>query len=152
MSCVAIMTTNPVTLGVDESVGAAAAKLIAHQATILPVVDTEGRYAGMFGLYDLLSMLVPRVALAGNLLPNLRFIGDDPAELRRRYLELKTQRVGDMANRSASTLRPDTPQVEAIRLFCQNQNALAVIDPDTHRILGVISCWDAIKSITDKAV
>src|ERR1700733_10437523 len=98
MSCVAIMTTNPVTLGVDESVGAAAAKLIAHQATILPVVDTEGRYAGMFGLYDLLSMLVPRVALAGNLLPNLRFIGDDPAELRRRYLELKTQRVGDMAN------------------------------------------------------
>ena len=46
MSCAAIMTTNPVTLGVDEDVGAAAAKLIAHNAISLPVVDAEGHYAG----------------------------------------------------------------------------------------------------------
>jgi CBS domain-containing protein len=148
MSCAAIMTTNPVTLGVDESVGAAAGKLIAHQAISLPVVDADGRYAGMFGLYDLLSMLVPRVALAGNLLPNLRFVSDDPAELRKRYLELKSRRVGELANRSASTLRPDSPQIEAIRLFCQSHSSLAVIDPDTRKVLGVISCWDAAKAIS----
>jgi CBS domain-containing protein len=148
MSCAAIMTTNPVTLGVDEDVGAAAAKLIAHNAISLPVVDAEGHYAGMFGINDLLSMLVPRVALAGNILPNLRFIGDDPAELRERYREVKTRRVGDAADRSSSTLRPDTPEIDAFRLFCQSHSSLPVIDPDTQKVVGVISCWDAINAIS----
>lgn len=151
MNCAAIMTRNPVTLGVDENVGAAAAKLIVQQVISLPVVDAEGRYAGMFGIYDLLSVLVPRVALAGYPLSNLRFLGDDPAELRKRYLELKTRCLADAADRGASTLGPDTPLIEAIRLFCQSHNPLAVIDPDTHKVVGVISCWDAIKAISGTA-
>ena len=148
MSCAAIMTKDPVTLNVDESVGSAAAKLIDHQFISLPVVDADGRYAGMFGIYDLLSMLVPRVALAGNLLPNLRFISDDPAELRNRYLDLKTRRVGEAADRGASTLKPDTPEIKAIRLFCQSHSSLAVVEPEAHKVVGVISCWDAIKAIS----
>jgi CBS domain-containing protein len=148
MSCAAIMTRNPVTLDIDENVGAAAAKLIANNAISLPVVDAQGRYAGMFGINDLLCMLVPRVALAGNILPNLRFIGDDPAELRERYREVKARRVGDAADRSASTLRPDTPEIDAFRLFCQNHRSLAVVDPDTRKVVGVVACWDAVKAIS----
>jgi CBS domain-containing protein len=151
MSCAAIMTKNPLTLRVDESVGAAAGKLVEHRFISLPVVDSEGRYAGMFGIYDLLSMLVPRVALAGNLTANLRFIADDPAELRLRYAELKSGRVGDAADRGAATLKPDTPQIEAIRLFCQSHGSLAVVEPDTRKVVGVISCWDAIQAISGPA-
>ena len=111
------------------------------------MVDSEGCYAGMFGVNDLLSMLVPRVALAGNVVANLRFIGDDPAELRKRYAELKSRRVGDSLDRGASTLTPETPQNEAIQLLCQSHNALAVIDPATRKVVGVITGWDAIGAI-----
>jgi CBS-domain-containing membrane protein len=147
MSCSAIMTRNPVTLHADESVAAAATKLIEQKFISLPVVDSEGCYAGMFGVNDLLSMLVPRVALAGNVVANLRFIGDDPAELRKRYAELKSRRVGDSLDRGASTLTPETPQNEAIQLLCQSHNALAVIDPATRKVVGVITGWDAIGAI-----
>jgi len=145
------MTKSPLMLHVDECVSEAAGKLVEHQCVSLPVIDSEGRYAGMFGVNDLLSVLVPRVALAGNLLPNLRFISDDPTVLRQRYRDLKAGRVGDAADRGAATLEPDTPEIEAIRLFCQSHNSLAVVEPDTRRVVGVISCWDAIKAVVGTA-
>jgi CBS domain-containing protein len=151
MSCAAIMTKNPPTLRADDSVADAVARLTEHRCTSLPVIDADGRYAGMFGIHDLLGMLVPRVAIAGNLLPNLRFIGDDPSALGQRYAELKMRRVGDVADRGAPTLTPDTPGIDAIRLFCQSHNPLAVIEPETRKVVGIISCWDAIGSLSGTA-
>lgn len=148
MSCAAIMTKEPLVVSADDTVAAAAAKLIGQHCASVPVVTADGRYAGMFGIYDLLGLLVPRVALAGNLLPNLRFISDDPAQLRQRYNDLKARRVGDVADRNAAALQPDTPEIEAIRLFCQNHASLAVVDPTTSSVLGVVSCWDAIRAIS----
>jgi len=151
MSCAAIMTGDPLTIGEDESVADAAAKLVAHHHSSLPVVDANGRYTGMFGIYDLLSLLVPRVALAGNLMANLRFIIDDPGELRQKFLEVKSRRVGDAANRNAATLHPDSPEIEAIRLFCRSHDSLPVIEKDSGKIVGIVSCWDAIRALAAPA-
>lgn len=147
MSCAAIMSKDPACVRADETIEQAAKKLIAHQFISLAVVDSDNRYFGMFGIYDLFSLLVPRVALAGNLLPNLRFISDDPDELRSRYREVKTRPVSDGADRNAVTLKPDTPEIEAIRLFCQSHSSLAVVDPNSRQVLGIVSCWDAIRAI-----
>jgi CBS domain-containing protein len=147
MSCAAIMTKAPLTIREDQSVGEAAEKLIAHHYSNLPVVDGQGRYTGTFGIYDLLSLLVPRIALAGNLMSNLRFINDDPEELRRKFREVKTRRVGDVADRNAPTLDPDDPEVEAIRLFCRNHSSLPVVEKDFGRVVGIISYWDTIRAI-----
>jgi CBS-domain-containing membrane protein len=147
MSCAAIMTRVPVTIRQDESVADATAKLVSHHVINLPVVDSDDRYVGMFGLYDLLSLVIPRVALAGDLMSNLRFISDDPEELRRKYQDVRDRRVSEVANRNSPTLDPDSPQVEAIRLFCRNHISLPVIDDVSGRVLGIVSCWDAIRAI-----
>jgi len=147
MSCAAIMTKVPVTIREHESVADAAAKLVSNHFTNLPVVDLEGHYVGMFGLYDLLSLLVPRVALAGDLMSNLRFIADDPEELRRKYREVKNRPVTEVANRKAPALDPDSPEVEAIRLFCRNHISLPVVDRESGKVLGIVSCWDAMRAI-----
>ena len=147
MSCAAIMDSSPLTIHADESVADAVAKLLAQHNTNLPIVDAEGRYAGVFGIYDLLSLLVPRVALAGNLMSNLRFVIDDPGDLRRKFQEVKGRRVAEVANRNAPTLAPDLPEVEAFRLFCRSQNSLPVIEKETGRVLGVVSCWDAVRAL-----
>jgi CBS domain-containing protein len=151
MSCAAIMTKAPPTIRDDASVAEAAGALVAQHQTILPVVDGEGRYAGMFGICDLLSLLVPRVALAGNLMANLRFIADDPGELRRKFQEVKNLRVADVADRNAAELHPDSPEIEAIRLFCRNQSTLPVVEKESRKVVGMISCGDAIRAITGSA-
>lgn len=147
MSSATIMSKPPTTIGDHESVAEAVAKLVSNHFTNLPVVDAQERYVGMFGLYDLLSLLVPRVALAGDLMSNLRFIADDPEELRSRYRGIKEKRVGDVANRNAPTLDPDTSEAEAVRLFCRNHISLPVVDRESVRVVGIVSCWDAMRAI-----
>jgi hypothetical protein len=56
MSCEAIMTKNPLTIGADETVAGAAEKIVAHHCTNLPVVDANGRYAGISGSGGILSV------------------------------------------------------------------------------------------------
>jgi CBS domain-containing protein len=141
------MTKAPLTISEDATVAEAAAKLIAHHYTNLPVVDAEGRYAGMFGICDLLGLLVPRVALAGNFMANLRFISDDPEELRRKFQDIRHRRVGEVADRNAPTLDADAPEIEAIRLFCRNHSSLPVVVTESRMVVGIVSCWDAIRAL-----
>ncbi len=147
MSCAAIMSKEPLTIAEDETVADATAKLIAHRHTSLPVVDAAGRLVGMFGIHDLLGLLVPRVALAGDLLSNLRFITDDPGELQRRYEDVKARRVSELADRNGARLAPDAPEIEAIRLCCRGQTPVPVVERETDRVIGIISCWDAVRAL-----
>jgi CBS domain-containing protein len=148
MSCAAIMTANPPVVLDSDSVADAAAKLVTHRASVLPVVDADGKYVGMFGIRDLLSLLVPRSALAGDLVPNLRFLGDDPEALRRKFQAAKTRTAGDTADRRAATLHPDMPEIEALRAFSREQATLAVVARDTGKLVGVVCGWDAIRALT----
>ncbi len=151
MNCAAIMTANPATILDSDSVAAAAGKLVAERATTLPVVDGEGKYVGMFGIRDLLGLLVPRGALAGDLVPNLRFLGDDADALRRKFQAAGALTAGAMADRRMATLDPDLPEIEALRIFAREQSTLAVVARDTGKLVGVVCCRDAIHALAGVA-
>lgn len=148
MRCDAIMNPAPPTLRDIDSVGTATDRLIRHRQLSLPVVDAEGRYVGMFGADELLGLMVPRVAIAGDLAPNVRFVGDDPKHLVERFRPLREQPVGAIADKAAVVLAPDTPQIEAFRIFCHSRTTLAVVDPESRKLLGVVSCWDVMGAMT----
>ena len=148
MTCGAIMTANPLTAREDETVGEAAARLIEHRYIHLPVVDGAGTFRGMFGITDIFSQVIPKVALAGGLLPNLRFMADDAEELRRQFRDTSGRKVGEVADRNARIVHPDTPQVEALRLFCEQHATLAVVERGTRKLLGIVSYWDAVCALT----
>ena len=147
MSCADIMTRNPHCVREDDTIGDAAREIIARNYINLPVVDAEGRLVGLFGIYDLLALLVPRVAVIGNLLPNLRFLSDDESELHQKYASLKGSPVRRAVNREAARVYTDTPLVEAIRLFCRNHMTIPVIERGSDRLVGMISYWDAARHI-----
>ena len=44
-------------------------------------------------------------------------------------------------------LRPETPVIEAILQFYRNRSTLAVVDPQSRKLLGVLSYWDALAAI-----
>ena len=150
MSCADIMTRNPVSVRESESIGAAAKMIVENHYINLPVVDAHDRLVGMFGIYDLLALLVPRVAVIGNLLPNLRFVGDDPAELHEKFAAIKNSPVRRAVNRETIRVHPDTPLAEAIRLFCRNHTTLPVVERDTGKLAGIISYWDVVRFIEGK--
>jgi len=151
MRCAAIMTVDPLTLRDTMSVAEAVRILVAHRHLSVPVVDRDGHYVGMFGTDDLLNLVVPRVALAGNLASNLRFIDNDPKILGARFQALKDRPVREVADPNSVVLAPDTPQVEAFRIFCRNHASLPVVEPGSRKLLGVVSYWDVLGAVTAAA-
>lgn len=143
------MTRDPISVREDDTIGQAAREIIEHCYINLPVVDGDGRLVGLFGVYDLLALLVPRVAVIGNLLPNLRFLSDDASELRRKFESVRQSPVRRAVNREAARVYPDTPLIEAIRLFCRNHMTIPVVERGTDRLVGMISYWDAARCIVE---
>jgi CBS domain-containing protein len=147
MTCAGIMTTNPKSLRQSETIGRAAEEIAAHDSVSLPVVDSAGRLVGLFGIHDLLALLVPRVAVIGNLLPNMRFLGDDIGELHDKFAGLRDSPVERAVNREVARVYPDTPLVEAIRLICHNHSTIPVVERDSGILVGTISYKDAARLI-----
>jgi CBS domain-containing protein len=146
-----MMTANPRTALESETVGEAARLLVEERHNNLPVVDANGTLIGMFGIYDLMGLLIPKVALAGGLMPNLRFMSDNPEELRAKFREVSARPIGDVAERDMPVLYPDTPEIEALRLFCRERTTLPVVERETKKLVGIVSYWDAVRAVTGMA-
>jgi CBS domain-containing protein len=108
---------------------------------------SEGRLVGLFGIYDLLALLVPRVAVIGNLLPNLRSWAMTIPSCSGNLRPLKGSPVRRAVNREAARVYTDTPLIEAIRLFCRNHMTIPVVERGSERLVGMISYWDAARHI-----
>lgn len=135
----------------DDTIGRAATEIVEHRCISLPVIDAQGRFVGLFGIFDLLALLVPRVAVIGNLLPNLQFLSDDDEQMRQKFATLRDSPVKRAINREAARVYPDTPLIEAIRLLCRNHLTIPVVEHDSERLIGVISYWDAARHIVEPA-
>lgn len=150
MTVSSIMTAKPVTLRADDSVAKAAEILLKNRYLILPVVDGEGRYSGVFDVWDLLALLLPRAATMDDLVPNLGFLGDDLPALQKKLKDIGGQPVGPLARPDLPLLRPDMSPVEALLLFYRHRSTLPVVDEDSGKLVGVMSYWDALAAISGR--
>lgn len=147
MKCSAIMTPHPKTVLESQTIGEAAKLIAEHGYIDLPVVDDGGRFSGLFGLHDLLGLLVPREAVIGGLLPNLRFMSDELCDLQGNFAALKASPVRRAINREAPSVHPDTPVVDALRLIGRNHMTIPVVARETNMLVGLVSYWDAARAI-----
>jgi len=147
MSCRAFMTVDPLTLRGGDSVGMAAERLMANRYIILPVVEADGRYIGLFGVFELLGLLLPKVATLNTLVPDLGFMADDLPGLQARLGGLRDKAIGPLARRDLPVLRPDTPIIQALLLLYRNRIALPVVEEASGRLVGVLSYWDALAAV-----
>ncbi len=141
------MTKNPLVLRGSDTVGSAARQLVRHRYVNLPVVDAEQRYLGMFGVFELLGLLLPKGATLDHLVPDLGFMADDVSSLQTRLGELRDQPVGPYARTDLPVLHPDTAIVEAVLHFYRGRSSLAVVDEGSGRLLGLLSYWDALTAL-----
>ena len=121
MTCATIMNPAPHTVGENETIGSAAALMVEYRVSRLPVIDGNGRLLGVFGIDNLLALLMPQVAMASDLVSNLRFMADDPEAISRRFAQIKNSPVRRAIDRDPPIVHPDTPVMEAIRLFSEGR-------------------------------
>lgn len=136
----AVMSTNPISIGPDADLHAAARLLGENKVSGLPVVDDERRVVGLISEADVLSMTgIHRTHTFRDV---VRHVLGEPVPRRR-----QGTRVGDFMTSPAITITPDADIRDAARMLDEKRvKRLPVVDDD-HRLVGVISRADIVKAM-----
>jgi len=134
----AVMSTNPISIGPDADLHAAARLLGENKVSGLPVVDDKRRVVGLISEADVLSMTgIQRTHTFRDV---IRHVLGEPVPGRR-----QGTRVGDFMTSPAITITPDADIRDAARILDEKRiKRLPVIDDD-HRLVGIISRADIVK-------
>ncbi len=147
MNATSIMDPNPTVLKSTDLIKTAIGYIMEHRYRNLPVIDDEGRYLGSFGVHCLLKNVLPKAVTMEKGLKNVSFVQETLTDLRNRLAGMEDKPITMCMNTEAETVSPNTPLVESLLILYHARNSIPVVDPDTDKLLGVISYWDAGEKI-----
>ncbi len=141
------MNPDPTVLNSTDIVRTAMQYIMDHRFRNVPVVDAAGRYLGMFGVHCLFRLVLPKALTMEDGLDDASFIKESLSELHERLREVEQQPVTLCVSKDVPTVAPDTSLVEALLIMYRSHSSIPVVEPDTGRLLGVISYWDVSAKI-----
>ncbi len=80
-------------------------------------------------------------------LENIHFVRETLSDLRRRLKEVENEPIAICMHDEESRVSPDTPLLEALRMLYLTRASLPVVDPESGRLLGMISYFDVGEKI-----
>lgn len=141
------MDPNPTWVKPDDLIGTAVKYIMDNRYRNLPVIDDEGRYLGIFGVNCLLRLMLPKAAVMEKGLEKVSFIHETLADIHGRLQEVEKEPVSVCMNTDVATVPPDKPLIETLLILYRTRTSIPVVDPETGKLLGVISYWDASERI-----
>lgn len=143
MSARSIMDPHPLVLHPGDHIRTAARYVMDNRYRRLPVVDDEGRFIGVFGVNCLLRLILPHAVIMERGLESVNFARENLADLYHRYCENSDKEIAlCMDKEDVETVGPDTSLLEAVLILYRTKASLPVVDPETGKLVGVISYWD----------
>jgi CBS domain-containing protein len=148
MTVSTIMNPKPVTVPVTETFGGALNLMLERKVRVLPVVDENGVYRGIFDLHDVWKTLLPKATMLGmSSLTDLSFVSDAQDILREKLAEAGARPVGEFLDMPVAPIHPDTPVKEAMLLFYQHDGDIPVVEKKTKRLVGIVSPWEILNAL-----
>lgn len=141
------MDTAPAVLHSTDTIREAAHCIMEYRYRSVPVLDQNGCYLGVFGVNCLLRQVLPKAAIMEDGLEDVSFIREGLSELHERLREVEAQPVTQCLNRGVEPVPPDMPLVETLLRLYRTRSSIPVVDPDSGKLLGMISYWDAGRHI-----
>ena len=143
----ALMNPNPKVLHPDDRIISAIELVMKHRYRRLPVVDDQHRFQGIFGVNCLLRLVLPRAVVMEDGLENIHFVRETLSDLRRRLKEVENESIAIGMHDEENRIPPDMPLLEALRMLYLTRASLPVVEPESGRLLGVISYFDVGEKI-----
>ncbi len=139
-----LMTAHPLTVGADDPITRAARLMLENRYGGLPVVDGQGRLAGVLEVDDLLPHpeLIPHSDVEALKLFEDWIDPGDYAEIFRRY---EGTPVRSVMRPEPPTLNPDDRLWHALKTLVENQfRRVPVVDADG-RVVGILTRSDFLR-------
>lgn len=147
-----IMTPDPLTISPDMKASDALKEMYHAQYRSMPVVDAEGRFVGLFSIYRLIELLLPRAAMAREgSLDDLSFVHESMDHLLERLQELADLPVSELLEKKKrlSVCKPNTSLTEMLLLLHEGHTSLpvVVVKGKHKRLVGIVSHWDVLSKL-----
>ncbi len=145
------MKTDLITVSPDTKVGEAIRLLFGRHFRSVPIVDEDMHLIGQFSVRDILSLAMPCVAGMGLSGPmsDITFMPDDFEDVRRRLSDNWGDPVSKYALDDYIVLRPNDPMTHVVQALYRCRAYMPVVDPDTEKLVGVVSYWDVLEKLVD---
>lgn len=118
-----------------ETLGRALARMIKHHTQRQIVVDADDVFIGEVTTFTIAKLLMP----AGDAQTREEAQLETIADVDDRITPHLGRRVGEFAERDVPVVHPDTPLSDALRMFASGTLRLPVVEPETKKLVGVIS-------------
>jgi CBS domain-containing protein len=132
----------------DEPVGAAVQRILEAELPALPVVDSEGRLAGIFGEREFIGAIFP------GYLGELRYAGfvnerlEDTLEKRGTCLH---EPVSKYMTTDHVDVAADYSDAQVAETFLHHRVLIVPVIRE-HQVVGVITRWDFFKALVERTV
>lgn len=125
-----------------DTIATAIKLVMTHRFRNIPVVDEVGVFVGSFSINTLLYLALPKAVVMEQGLDNVGFIRDTLHDIHERITAVENEPISKYMQTDTATLTPETPLTEAMLLLYQNKISIPVVDPETHKLVGVVSYFD----------
>lgn len=125
------------------TLGEAVAKMVKHHMQQALIVTEDGEYAGEISTFTLAKLLLPQ----GLDHPQTQQEAEEESaiDVDDRITPHLGRKVRDFAEHDLPIMRPDTPLVQALELLAAGKLRLPVVDPETNKLIGVISSLTVLR-------
>ena len=150
-----IMTANPTTLAPDETVSDAVRKMYEAHYRSMPVVDADGSFIGLFSIYRLIEILLPKAVLARHgALDDLSFVHPKLDQLVEKLQDFGKLPVVDVLEKKKrlTVCKPSTSLTEMLWLLHEGHSSLPVVivKGKKMRLVGIVSYWDVLSKVATR--
>ena len=147
MSIRELIDENAAVLQGSTSISSATQQLLDSKLSALPVVDSDGRYLGVFSMHRLLSLLLPKAVLIEGGVSDLGFVSDPMETLCERMREHGSQPVSEALEKSGPVAYSDTPLLEVVLHLYRGVNDIPVVDKLSGRFIGMVAGSDLLTRV-----
>ena len=147
-----IMNTAITVVQATETIDTAIRLITEKRHHMLPIVDAQQRYVGEISVHSLLTRILPNAALMARGVNGINFMHESIAHLRGRLDEVRHEPVTQAMCQDAQIVSSDTPLLQTLLVLYRSRQSVAVIDPDSGKLQGMVSYFDVEKNLIDGAL
>jgi acetoin utilization protein AcuB len=137
-----IMDPHPSVLHPTDKISTGVDCIMKHRYRRLPVIDDDGQFVGVFGVTCLLRLVMPKAVVMDKGLESAPYVRDSLSDFHRRLKEVEDEPISLCMQDEMVRLSPDTPLLETLLTLYKTRASLPVVDPQTGKLLGVVSYFD----------